>query len=64
MKGYNDEYVEQLEDAAKEMMISIENMLSIVSPKREPLCGNIAAANQAVLALEGYHKVKRDFCNE
>jgi hypothetical protein len=61
MCKYNDEYVAELESVAEEMIISMENMLSLVDPKRTPLCGNLGAANQAALLIDEYHKVKRDF---
>lgn len=64
MTEYNEEYVENLEELAVEMAVSMENMLSLVSPKREPLCGNIGAANQAELLLDQYYKMKRDFCDD
>ena len=57
---YCKEYVEELESIANEMAISIENMLSIVSPKREPICGNMGAANQAELILDQYYQLQRD----
>ena len=64
MVEYNEEYVEELESLAEEMAVSMENMLSIVSPKREPICGNIGAANQAELLLDQYYKLQRDYSNE
>lgn len=64
MCEYNDDYVKELEDVAEAMQESMENMLSIVSPKREPLCGNIRAANQAELTLDRYYKLKRDHPND
>ena len=64
MCEYNDEYVAALESVAEEMATSMENMLSLVDPKRTPLCGNLGAANQATLCLDEYHKVKRDYSND
>lgn len=64
MCTYDDTFVAGLEEIAKEMAVSMENMLSIVSPKREPLCGNLGAANQAELLLDRYHKLMRDYAGD
>lgn len=61
---YDDEYVEKLEGIAEAMRASMETMLFIVSPEREPLCGNIEASNQAEFVLDQYHRIKRDYSND
>ena len=58
------EYVRQLEGIANEMRHSMENMLSLVDPKRTPVCGNIGASNQAALVLGQYHKLMQDYYND
>ena len=61
---YDCRYVEELQGIAEEMRYSIENMLSIVSPKIEPVCGNLGATNQAELILDQYHKLMRDWSSD
>lgn len=58
---YSNEYVELLEQAAAEMQMCLELMISIVDPNREPLITREVTLSQSNLALESYLKVLRDF---
>jgi hypothetical protein len=64
MDKEDEEYIEALEGIAKEMTASIENMLSIIDPKRERLCGDFGAMNQAAFILDEYYKLQHGSSGE